>query len=518
MVTDLLQQCEKISKKIEGDVSLLTESSENSGTSSKHATLELKYQPKLLNKSLQLKPYQLIGLNWLCLMHKNNINGILADEMGLGKTCQTISFLTHLLETSPNLTHLIIVPPSTLDNWVREISTWSPHFYFTVYQGSLDERRQQRFNILNQKFEKPLNCVLTTYGLISSTNEDKAFFKKMKFEYCVFDEAHMLKNMNTVRYKSLMQIRSRRKLLLTGTPLQNNIVELMSLLYFVMPDVFHHQTEYLNKIFATKPTNMDKDTFYSEKISQAKGIMKPFILRRLKTTVLKQLPKKHIEVIKCNMTEHQTKEYGSLIEYYKKRKDQLLKEANERAEKALAEQNNKKKGIETENKYSDILEIVEMDANKKRAQQNEKKAEENKDNTSNIIMELRKAANHPLLRRSHYNDDRLKQMAKLIMKESSPDTVFEYVVEDLSVMNDFQIHKLCPLYKGLKGFELDNKYVLDSGKFTVLGSLLDERREMGDRSLIFSQFVIMLDILEEYLKLKNIKYLRLDGSTPVNER
>jgi SWI/SNF-related matrix-associated actin-dependent regulator 1 of chromatin subfamily A len=186
-------------------------------------------------------------------MHKENINGILADEMGLGKTCQTIAFLTHLLESNPKLTHLIIVPPSTLDNWVREISTWSPQFYFTVYQGSIEERRELRFNILNNKFEKHLNCILTTYGLISSTNEDKAFFKKLRLEYCVFDEAHMLKNMNSIRYQSLIQIKSRRKLLLTGTPLQNNIVELMSLLYFVMPDIFHHKTQYLNKIFATKP-------------------------------------------------------------------------------------------------------------------------------------------------------------------------------------------------------------------------------------------------------------------------
>ena len=112
--------------------------------SSTDSTLEIKSQPQILNKkqfyktkylieiiilkiykiSLSLKPYQLIGLNWLCLMHKEKINAILADEMGLGKTCQTISFLAHLLETNKKLMHLIIVPPSTLDNWVREISTW----------------------------------------------------------------------------------------------------------------------------------------------------------------------------------------------------------------------------------------------------------------------------------------------------------------------------------------------------------------------------------------------------------
>lgn len=175
--------------------------------------------------------------------------------MGLGKTCQTIAFLTHLLEVDRSYLHLIVVPPSTLDNWVREISTWSPNFYFTVYQGSLEERRHLRYNILNNKFEKPLNAVLSTYNLLYSTHEDKAFFKKLKFEYCVFDEAHMLKNMNSQRYQSLVNLKSKHRLLLTGTPLQNNLVELMSLLYFVMPDIFNHKTQYVNKIFASKPVS-----------------------------------------------------------------------------------------------------------------------------------------------------------------------------------------------------------------------------------------------------------------------
>ena len=156
--------------------------------------------------SLKLKPYQLIGLNWLCLMHKEKINGILADEMGLGKTCQTISFLAHLFETNKKLMHLIIVPPSTLDNWVREISVWCPDFNFTVYQGNQEERQQLRHDVLNNNFQRGLNAILTTYGMISSTNEDKSFFRKLKLDYCVFDEAHMLKNMNSIRYQALIKL------------------------------------------------------------------------------------------------------------------------------------------------------------------------------------------------------------------------------------------------------------------------------------------------------------------------
>ena len=419
-----------------------------------------------------------------------------------------------MLETNKKLMHLIIVPPSTLDNWVREITTWCPNFYFTVYQGSLEERRRLRFDILNNRFEQPLNGVLTTYGLISSTNEDKAFFKKLPLEYCVFDEAHMLKNMNSQRYQSLIQIKSKRKLLLTGTPLQNNLVELMSLLYFVMPNMFQSQTEYINKIFAAKPANVDKDTFYNEKIAQAKGIMAPFILRRLKTDVLKQLPNKVEEVIKCEMTQKQQKEYTALVNYYKQRKDEL----------ELLKTEKSKKDAEIKDEGA----MLALDAGsasmttstlfKRKAAGDKNGAQATEDSSSNILMELRKAANHPLLRRCIYDNDKIKQMAHLVMKESSPDTVYDYVVEDLSVMSDFQIHKICPLYKGLKSHALDNAAILNSGKFVILDSLLAEKKEMGDRVLLFSQFVIMLDIVEEFLKIKGYKYFRLDGSTAVNER
>jgi SNF2 family DNA or RNA helicase len=185
--------------------------------------------------------------------------------------------------------------------------------------------------------------------------------------------------------------------------------------------------------------------------------------------VLKQLPKKLTEVISCDMSQRQSKEYSTLIEYYKKRKDQLMQEAAEKAvekaEKALAlaERINKEKmkkigdpsgsssateaAAAASAKFNDIFDILESDLNKKKALAGERKAKESEDSSSNIIMELRKGANHPLLRRCLYTDDKLKQMARLIMKESSADTRFDYVVEDLAIMNDFQIHKICPLYR-----------------------------------------------------------------------
>lgn len=356
-------------------------------------------------------------------MHKERLNAILADEMGLGKTCQTIAFLAYLMEHSKDSkdrsVHLIVVPPSTLDNWVREISTWCPDFYFTVYQGSLEERKHLRYNILNNKFEKPLNGLVTTYNLLISTNEDKAFVKKLNIGYVIYDEAHMLKNMNSIRYKGLMQINSKGRLLLTGTPLQNNLVELMSLLYFVMPNIFKHSTEHIRKIFSTR-RNTDNDTFYMEKINQAKGIMKPFILRRVKDDVLKQLPKKSQEVIFCDMHVRQEKEYNKLLAFYKNKKDELIKEIN-RVKEELAKQAKEINDQTTKQNYADeILEIAgssSMTSSNARADKN-KNAEKKKEglDSSNIIMELRKCANHPLLKRTIYNDDKIKEMAKLIMR------------------------------------------------------------------------------------------------------
>jgi SWI/SNF-related matrix-associated actin-dependent regulator of chromatin subfamily A containing DEAD/H box 1 len=325
--------------------------------------------------------------------------------------------------------------------------------------------------------------------MLSGAHEDRAFFRKLHLTYCVYDEAHMLKNMNSMRYKSLITIKSKHKLLLTGTPLQNSIVELMSLLYFVMPDIFSERIEYVHKLFTVKQLNASEDTFYKEKIQQAKGIMRPFVLRRLKSDVLKQLPKKSEHVVLCEMSKRQATEYNELISYYKAHKDEIAENGGDDDDRGGIGKGKEKKNI----KFKEL-------------------------NSNNILMELRKAANHPLLRRCLYDEVKLKEMAKRVKKESSPDTVYEYVLEDMSVMNDFQLHKLCPLYKCLAGFELSPQVICESGKFDELARLLDQCKRDGERVLIFSQFVIMLDIIEEFLKVKAHKYCRLDGSTAIDER
>ncbi|KAI3389209.1 hypothetical protein SNEBB_001244 [Seison nebaliae] len=281
-------------------------------------------QPALLNPDLQLKPYQLIGLNWLRLMYKEKINAILADDMGLGKTVQTIAFLTHLIEMGTKGPFLIIVPSSTRDNWCREIDTWCGDkvLRYCGYYGTQDERRNLRYDIIQECKQSSdnspcslFNILLTTYNVVTSRNEDRQFLKNMKFCYVVFDEAHMLKNVTTQRYKTLMKINAERKLLLTGTPIQNNLTELMSLLYFVMPNIFggDHTPDSVAKLFKFTHENSE---YTRRRVDHAKQIMKPFVLRRVKSEVLSQMPDKieHVEI--CDMTPTQKLLYRTTISAY----------------------------------------------------------------------------------------------------------------------------------------------------------------------------------------------------------
>jgi len=243
-VARLMDKCEKITRRMEAMVEDLT-------TKGNSSQMELTEQPHILNADMKLTEYQMIGLNWLVLMHKQTLNGILADEMGLGKTIQAIAFLAHLKENGGHGPHLVIVPSSTMENWQNEMALWCPDIKVLTYYGSQDERRHMRVQIVNEEID--YDVILTTYNMVISSPDDRVLFRKLSFHYVVFDEAHMLKNMSTARYDNLMRVQAPRKLLLTGTPLQNNLVELMSLLVFVMPDMFANKKEQLKKMFSMFP-------------------------------------------------------------------------------------------------------------------------------------------------------------------------------------------------------------------------------------------------------------------------
>lgn len=434
-------------------------------------------QPKNIPPEMTLKPYQLIGLNWFILLHNRGINGILADEMGLGKTIQVISFLAWLREHGIHGHHLVIVPSSTLDNWEREFDTWCPEIKLLQYYGSQDMRARIRQHVIKHPMD--VDVVLTTYN-IAQNAEDRKLFKKLGFEYIIFDEAHMLKNMKSGRYQGLIKIRSKRRILLTGTPLQNNLIELMSLLVFTMPRMMMSKISHVVAMFSTASREDGGRTQYEkERIEQAKKIMKPFVLRRLKVDVLKVLPKKSQETIYCEMSSNQKNMYRKLEKSFQ----QEIKE-----------------------RMDDEIEL-------------EMESTDDKTRGSGMLMAMRRMANHPLLSLNKYTPDKLREMAALMLKEPThKDAVEQFIYEDMCVMHDYELHNLCKLYKSISHYQLSNDDVLDSGKFEQLDILLKRIKESDQKCLVFSQFTMMLDIMEEYMQIRGHPYLRLDGQTKVSDR
>ncbi len=169
ILNNLMEKCQIISKSVMRKVSCVARTidsvpsdlptTSNSATSSK----TLIAQPKVLNKSMQLKSYQVFGMNWLIFMQNKGLNSILADEMGLGKTCQSIALLAYLHQKNKNLLHLIVVPASTLENWSRELANWCPLLKVKIYRGSPDERVVMRRCIVENAGKKAINVILTTY-------------------------------------------------------------------------------------------------------------------------------------------------------------------------------------------------------------------------------------------------------------------------------------------------------------------------------------------------------------------
>lgn len=250
----------------------------------------------------ELRDYQVAGLNWLVSLHENGISGILADEMGLGKTLQTISFLGYLrFVCDINGPHLVIVPKSTLDNWKREFGKWIPEIDVIVLQGD----KVARQDIINDRLvDEKFDVCITSYEMIL---REKAAFKKLAWEYIIIDEAHRIKNEASSLSQMVRTFNSRNRLLITGTPLQNNLHELWALLNFLLPDVFG-ESEAFDMWFSNQES--DQDTV----VQQLHRVLRPFLLRRVKADVEKSLLPKQEMNLYVPMADMQRKLYQKILE------------------------------------------------------------------------------------------------------------------------------------------------------------------------------------------------------------
>ncbi len=292
---------------------------------------------------LSLRPFQLVGVNWLSLMHDERVNGVLADEMGLGKTVQTIAFLAMLYQRRQRAEeyssldkkgldadaenyapHIIVVPSSVLSNWEKEFQKFCPKLSVTVYHGSAANRADIRAR--GWGYYDNVDVILTTYTMWEreSNADDRRFILGKHYDYLVLDEGHFIKNARGSRFLRLKRVRCNHRLLLTGTPVQNNIGELLSLLSFLMPDIFDEtvvetaQEGRVGSLLGAETTESEgrhgQEKLSHHNVEFVRSMLAPFVLRRLKASVLDQLAEKEVDVQLVELQPFQQNLYNGIIE------------------------------------------------------------------------------------------------------------------------------------------------------------------------------------------------------------
>jgi len=388
-----------------------------------------------------LKGYQLEGLNWMIHLAEKGLNGILADEMGLGKTLQSISILAYHYEfLKIQGPHLICVPKSTLSNWMNELNRWCPSLRAIRFHGSKDEREAMKEEYFtneaaahdgtrperrikdhgewvddNSNNPRAWDVCVTTYEVC---NTEAKTLQKFAWKYLVIDEAHRLKNEASMFSNTVRSFHTEHRLLLTGTPLQNNLHELWALLNFLLPDIFN-SSEQFDEWFNLEIDDQDAK---QQMISSLHKILRPFMIRRLKADVAKGLPPKTETLIMVGMSKMQKVLYKKLL-------------------------------------MRDLDSIVGKGSNRTAV--------------LNIVMQLRKCCGHPYLFEG--------------VEDRTLDPLGEHLVENC-------------------------------GKLVMVDKLLKKLKERGSRVLIFTQMTRVLDILEDFLVMRQYKYCRIDGNTNYEDR
>ncbi|XP_076059020.1 lymphoid-specific helicase-like isoform X2 [Oratosquilla oratoria] len=398
-----------------------------------------------------MRPYQLDGFTWLKVMFENGVNGILADEMGLGKTIQCIGIICHLVKKGVPGPFLVVAPLSTLPNWVSEFKRFAPKVVI----------------------------------------RDQSHLAKQRWRYLVVDEGHRIKNFECRLIRSLRTLPTTNRLLLTGTPLQNNLSELWSLLNFLLPEIFDNLSVFESWFNIANMMEDDADSKILQQeqerqiITTLHKILNPFLLRRTKIDVDVEIPPKKELLVYTPLTPLQLRLYEATIS----RDFSMFEEIGKEQEEVQYGTNGRpvrksRKHLD----YSAILDESESQASLDRyikaivSRQETKEVISEKKKTSvtsiklqNIVMQCRKIVNHPYL--------------------------VEYPLTD-----DGE-------------YKIDKEIIELSGKLKVLDQLLKELKKRDHKVLIFSQMTKMLDILEDYLTLQpKFKYRRFDGRMDLDSR
>ncbi|KAK2610984.1 hypothetical protein N8I77_004368 [Diaporthe amygdali] len=438
-------------------------------------------EPKAMRGHCTMQPYQLFGMNWMWQLYGQRFGGILADDMGLGKTCQVVSFITLLVDQYNNgffqerpWPNLVVVPPSVLENWENEFEKFAPGLSIIKYSGKPGERDELALEIRDAP--EDYHVILTSYSQMSRPRDANAM-NKIGINAAIFDEGHKLKNPSAQIYKELICINAAWKLIMTGTPIQNNIMEMVSLLNFLSPSVFRQYSEHLEDLFVQKASLQQVSegaVLLSDRVKRARSILEPFILQRRKEQVLSNMPAKIRRAVYCDMDDSQKELYEDFVRKFRDAK----------LHKALSGGR--------------------------------------KNDMNNPWIQLRKAAIHPQLFRRFFTDEKCEKMAKTLMKSVSQDILRQpnltHLTNELKNESDFQLHLWCRDYPCIRSFDCPQDTWLKSGKVQKLLELIGGYQKEGDRVLVFSRFAMVLSILEECLAQAGINHLVLQGETKVAER
>ncbi|RKO88346.1 SNF2 family N-terminal domain-containing protein, partial [Blyttiomyces helicus] len=433
-------------------------------------------QPALITGAT-MREYQLVGMEWLVRLYQNGINGILADEMGLGKTLQTIAFLAHLFEMGCRGPFLIVVPLSTLSNWMSEIARFAPKLKALQYHGPPEHRANLRRTSMKMDANFPI--IVTSYEICMN---DRPYLAALEWKYIVIDEGHRIKNYNCRLVRELRMYTTSNKLLLTGTPLQNNLSELWSLLNFLMPEVFVEIGAFEDMFDSLKDLNVgeDQSQFHDKSafVSALHEILKPFLLRRVKADVELGLPKKREYLIYAPLVPKQRELYRAAI-------DGNLREA-------IVNNLAVGDGERPDGPARDEAERERLTALRLKAAGVSVKTQK----LQSLIVQLRKICNHPYLFELG-NDDELEMENPVGPLSGTPRPGNSTIGQS----------KKLP------------EIVLWSGKMLMLERMLPALFERGHKVLIFSQMTRVLDVLCDWAGLvKGWPYCRLDGAVKMDDR
>eukprot|EP00916_Digyalum_oweni_P024696 GHVL01040835.1.p1 GENE.GHVL01040835.1~~GHVL01040835.1.p1 ORF type:complete len:597 (+),score=114.31 GHVL01040835.1:750-2540(+) len=470
--------------------------------------------------------------------------------MGLGKTAQTICFIDCIISLNKypedcDEVILVVCPATLVENWIREFERWAPHIPVCRYHGAEKYRTEMAMEILDAydtSDEPPYRVLVTTAGILSNSKDRQMLLKKLDFSLLVVDEGHAgLKNTDTKISKVLQRQFSslRRRLIITGTPVQNDDTQLLNLMSITDPENLSLDSlndavdDFREKISSHSPDLKNKKVSSGSRVRCLQNLLAPFILRRIKSEVLSDLPVKQCFIERCPMEGRQKEMYMHAVGAFKSCND----EKPEKSEKTIKKKENRKK---EKNAFQKELNDLANDARQISETTSSAASQSSVSETLDSIPtgfltssfhRMRRICNHQLLSRGYFSAKDVNALMGVLRKVDDMFVGVEEwkVKEHIESLSDYELNHLFSQYNyrpEIKDICVPASEFLASAKIKRLLALLHEVKAEGKKALVFSQYTMYLDVVETVLSHvypadpdgEVFKYLRFDGTVSLDER